>query len=430
MNCSARLFKFVNGLFLLGVVWGCGLDGKNMVTTEVQNHKSQRGESETSLGLKAMTGLLTNSKTQLDNLFSMPEHWEYYRKDPDKQALYIPENLHTAMSAFRSAHFKDSAQDCSGIMIYEENTAGSYDVFYLTAHHCLQKVNALGERLQSVGENGERQVDFTTYVLQKEVTAVNNDATDQFNSTIIGSGLFDRKTFKKSQTVQFSFSGVQRYLNADVVRIPFKSGLSLADAKTFSLPICSSVQAPADKVFSTSQTDIRLMLGFDGDNQRLVTERMNGKHNLHGIVTGKFRTQESFKEVKDFVFDSMTFGTDVSFYGYETAIGGGAQGSDSGAPVLYGKQSPSSNTLQGTDFLFRDNYDKLAAHWKVDSIDCVSGVVSRIFSRDTLGITDTQAWARTQSLKRIIDTLKKDLSAETITIIQEVSNNSDAWKKL
>lgn len=412
---SLTLFMTVAG------VTGCGVEGENNLAALDTSLTKTVDSGEDVMGLANMTGAAVSSDTSLQTLVRAPEHWEYYDSKAIKPLLYIPQNLPLAMSAFRRAYFPDSNQDCSGTLVHQQNSQGMFDVYFLTAHHCLYAVTPLGER--SKARAGK--VEYQRFELEPDYLALSNTTFSKvFNGS---SGLVKRRQYMPvSQKESRTFASVDIYNSSDVIRIPYKQNVSDAEALSTSLPICESVEAAGDKSFGQSATGLRMMLGFDRYDSRLVTERMNGKHNLSGVSTGEYRLPSTFSSINNYVFQSMMFGSGTSFYGYKTAFKAGAEQSDSGAPVLYGTQSPASGTVHGTGYTFAGTSGSSAGNWKVDSVKCVSGVISRILTKSLLRLTD----ARAGSGFAVDSSRLWDVGAETITIIQDVSFNPSAWKKL
>ena len=423
MNVHLKNTRLLLKYFLFSTVVACGVESRKEMATLSGGEKGASSSSEETIGLVNMTGAPVDSGSSLQRLVNVPDHWEYYSQN--RPVLYVPENLVLAKTAFKRSYFKASNQDCSGVMIHEQNSSGFYDVYYMTAKHCLYAVNALGERTQVAAT----QAELTGFELRDDLESrvtVKRAFESSFNGLGIASVLTRKSYQPATSKQQLNFSEVQVYLGADVIRIPVARNLKEGEAFGSALPICNTVAPAGNKVFSSGQTDIRLMVGYEPSNQRLLMERMNGKHNLAGEATGEYRPTSTFSSVQKFVFDSLMFGSNPQYYGYKTSFKAGAEASDSGAPVYYGRQSPSSKTIQGTSFSFTNGSDKSASHWKLDSIDCVSGVISRVFTKNLLRLSDAHA-----SPAYAYDSSKLwDVGAETITIIQEVVHNPSAWKKL
>ncbi|NBX17578.1 MAG: hypothetical protein EBR09_09455 [Proteobacteria bacterium] len=412
---SLTLFMTVAG------VTSCGVDAENNVVELDTGLKKTVSSGEDGVGLVNTTGVELSTGIALHKLVRAPEHWEYYDVGATKSLLYIPQNLPVAMSAFRRAYFPDSNQDCSGTLVHQQNSSGTFDVYFLTAHHCLYAVTPLGER--SKARAGK--VEFERFELEPEYRAQTDTTFSKiFNGS---SGIIKRRQYSPvAQKESKTFSSVDIYNSSDVIRIPYKQNVSDTEALSTSLPVCDSVEPAADKSFGQSSTGLRMMLGFDKYDSRLVTERMNGKHNLSGVATGEYRSSSTFSSINKYVFQSMMFGSGTSFYGYKTAFKAGGEQSDSGAPVLYGTQSPAFVTLQGTGYSYVGSEGSFASNWKVNSIKCVSGVISRIMTNSLLRLSDARA-----GRGFAVDSTKIwDIGAETITIIQDVSFNPSAWKTL
>jgi hypothetical protein len=230
---------------------------------------------------------------------------------------------------------------------------------------------------------------------------------------------------KTNNTENVSTTGAEVYESSDIIRIPLKKDVVSAED---SLPLCQSTDKPSDKVLSSGvPTSIRLVLAYDTENKRLGLQRLNGNHNLDDIKNGEYRIASSFSGIKDYIFSSMTFGSSVTYYGYKNSFSSGAEASDSGAPVLYGLQkSPNSLVSEGLISKFKDGADKYAANWKVDSIQCVSGVISRIITRPMFEAYDSR---RGFDWKWVVDDQVKTVGQETITVTQEITA-SGRWSKI
>jgi hypothetical protein len=234
------------------------------------------------------------------------------------------------------------------------------------------------------------------------------------------------KFYNKTNIIEDVFTtGAEVYESSDIIRIPLKKDVVSAED---SLPLCQSTDTPADKVFGSGKdTSIRLVLAYDTDNKRLGLQRLNGNHNLDDIKNGEYRSTSSFSDIKGYVFTSMTFGDKVTYYGYKNSFSSGAEASDSGAPVLYGLQKP-PNSLVSENLIskFKNGADKYSVNWKVDSIQCVSGVISRIITRPMFEAYDSR---KGSDWKWIVDNQVKTVGQETIMVTQEITA-SGRWSKL
>jgi hypothetical protein len=424
----------VSTLFKISLVFGmsaCGVDGEQAMAPLAQESgkkpEAQRSEGEESIGFVASSGT-----TQVDNstwfsefLTKSPEHWDYIKVDPfgrvpDSQWLYEPKNHVAALGSFKRSYFTESKQNCSGAMIHQRN-GSKYNIYYITAHHCLYDVNPLGER-----QNGRSsQMELSSFRYSFDMRGGYFAFKNSFQApSLTGTNIRTKSWSLSGEKETLAIPQVEIYENSDVIRIPYKLD---ADSPGNSLPLCGNVSAPADKTFGKSSTDVRLLVGYNSNltSKRIEIERMNGKHNLEGKITGEYRAATTFADIRDYVFKSMMFGTAVSYYGYNMYFNGGAEGADSGAPVFYGLQSPSANSLGTSGGSFVAGAEKLADHWKIESIDCVSGVVSRILSQPKLRVSNSSVGR----IWRDIVTQLTDVGQETVTIIQEVKD-SGRWSQL
>jgi hypothetical protein len=382
-----------------------------------------KGEGEDSLGFKFSKGTGVGAQTHSTAYLSKkdPEHWEY-TKDDGSPFLYEPTGVAASLSAFRHSQFVGSNQTCSGILYNEQQSNGKFNIYYLTAKHCLYEVTPLGDR-----KNSAATVSLQSYKSSKKLSS-SGDTTAAFSRHFFpysGTYMGWVKYFDSvNLTESFQTANAEVYESSDIIRIPVKiNNVSAED----SMPLCKSVEAASDKIFGQTQTGIRMILAYDSENKRLGLERLNGNHNLSGMKNGEFRSADSFSGIKNFIFSSLTFGSKVTYYGYKNSFSSGAEASDSGAPVLYGQQKhPSTLVSEGRILKFWDGADKFAANWKVQSLDCVSGVVSRIIARPNFAVYDSRLgldWTW------LVEEHVKVTGQETITVIQEVSA-SGTWNKI
>ncbi|NBX16210.1 MAG: hypothetical protein EBR09_02475 [Proteobacteria bacterium] len=423
--------KFLLGISVAAVMTACGVDGEQSMAPLAQQSdikpEAQRSEGEESVGFVASSGTTQTDGSLWSTFFNTksPEHWDYTKYDPfgrvpDSPWLYEPKNHTAALGSFKRSYFTESKQTCSGALVHQRS-GSKYNIYYLTAHHCLYDVNPLGER-----QNGRSsQMELSSFDYSQDIRGGYFEFNNSFRVSGMSGTNIKTKSWRLSGNKEtLAIPHVEIYENSDVIRIPYKLD---ADSAGNSLPLCGSVSAPADKTFGSSNTDVRLLVGYNSNltSKRLEIERMNGKHNLQGKITGEYRAATSFADIRDYVFKSMMFGSAVTYYGYNMYFNGGAEGSDSGAPVFYGQQSPSANTLGKSGGSFVSGADKLAEHWKIESIDCVSGVVSRILSQPKLRVSDSAIGG----LWRQLVTQLTDVGQETVTIIQEVKD-SGRWSQL
>ena len=362
------------------------------------------------------------------------EHWELI-DNKGNIFLYQPSNYHVAMSAFRRAIFSNSGQTCSGTLMHERNAATrNYDVYYMTALHCLYKTNVFGERVNATMGQVTLQAFEGQYAPGSAATFTNNDYIkgNSLQYLFLGGNSY-RRSITKQYPDETLNKSPQIYSSSDVVRIPYRQNVSEVDARKISMPLCGVVEKPADKVFGTGSTPIRLMLGntrqaMGGYTDRLILERMNGRHNIKGTVRGEYKDSTSLAALNDFVFKSVVFGNGVTFYGYKSLLGGGAEATDSGAPIIYGTQEPLSANIRNL-FLSQETAG-LAENWQVKSLDCISGVISRQLSRHFgyYNNANSMPFSFKYEYPWLTGDLK-NLGSETITIIQEVSSNG-VWRSL
>ncbi|NBX16198.1 MAG: hypothetical protein EBR09_02405 [Proteobacteria bacterium] len=421
--------KFTSLVLLTGLAAACGVNESEPIAQPDLSDKSNaakagaKGEGEDSLGFKFSKGTGVGAQTHMTAYLSKkdPEHWEYTKEDGNP-FLYEPTGVLKSLSAFRHAQFDGSNQTCSGILYNEPQSSGKFNIYYLTAKHCLYEVTPLGDR-----KNSAATVNLKSYKSSKILSST-GDTTAAFSRHFFpysGKYMGRVKYFDSVNLIEsFQTGNAEVYESSDIIRIPVKINNVSAE---YSMPLCNSVEPAADKSFGQTQTGIRMILAHDSENKRLGLERLNGNHNLDGMKNGEFRSAASFSGIKNFIFSSLTFGNKVTYYGYKNAFSSGAEASDSGAPVLYGQQKPPSSLVsENLINSFWQGADKFAANWKVESLDCVSGVVSRIIARPNFAVYDSRrGWDWTW----LVDEHVKVAGQETITVIQEVSA-SGTWNKI
>jgi len=417
-------------LVAIVVIISCGEGGGGEIVSlsSAPKDTAQTSESEERLGLVA---------SRDDD-----EHWEMAKSDGEP-ALYRPENFDLAMKAFRRVEF-ENGQSCSGVIVHEADRASNdrYKTYFVTAHHCVFNVNPLGFRTiirkaSNVEKTEVRAEDLKA--IKFKLVAFEPKLLESKSSKIFmgddGKRLqYTRRVYGPSSTFESLEVAPEMFRVSDIIRFQLKSDLSLAEAQSQSLPICKGAPLPANMDAPLVESGasvvkpLRLMMGLDtsGSRPKLVIERMNGRHRQKGAVNGEFRQPSQLSILNNYVFRVMSFGA-VSFYGYTSYFGGGAEGSDSGAPILFGEQESANQlkSFQGKK-VFVDHKDMLKmSSWKVKSINCVNGVIVREVSVDPIKAIPAEIFGDDTSHKDIYE-----LGRETTTIIQELQNQPEAWRKL
>ncbi len=321
---------------------------------------------------------------------------------------FKPKNFDVANSAFANVVFSKSGQKCSAMRIYENSGDGTFNIYLLTAAHCLYSVTPAGAPAGQIAE--AHSFELTEY--------------DPIQTTYKWGGksvahprAFNMRWYWTPKKRSFTNLRPQQAGNSDVVRFLVESGVSFEDAEKRALPLCGKdIEPPTDLDLKRTQAPVRMALGWSdaglfpagnsimfkghpdphvGRGGVLLT-RMNGAYrNITNRGTRSYDQYGAGQDVADFVSRTQAIDPEFTYYTYTMTGGKGVEATDSGAPILYGIQEspeiskiPYFTSTQMSSFLWAANLDP--ERRIVRDIQCVSGVITREFwskKFDALGPT-------------------------------------------
>lgn len=306
--------------------------------------------------------------------------------DANGNSTARPQNYDTAALAFRRVSFEPYTAECSSALAFAENDMGSYDVFLLTAEHCLYDVNQIGlYKTQPPAKGGK-------FKFKLSPKPVMNITATAFSSNWFwnGKGWQLRVTPKawakrpKMSNVRWETIGSsdriyeiqpELQLGSDVVRLKLEGGLSLESAKAKALPICGlDAEQPAALWKPADSTSVRLVMGRNSIGD-VVTHRLIGNiEGRSGTQPGRYGIDAQIMNFIDLTNEaalSLNLKSSNVFlksqYAYSSS-GLRVLSSDSGSPVIYGSQSRPSNVP-----------NTHPEKYNLNSLNCISDVVTREF---------------------------------------------------
>lgn len=371
------------------------------------------------------------------------EYWDM-SSESGSPAIYRPSNFDTAMSAFARISFDSTNQVCSGMKVYEQKSGSSYDVFLMTARHCLLKLSPFGQILSGgAGTTHSFKVtSFAPRILRHRYfdnricksTASNCFVSyrDRFFDQEISESFTGKTPLVLSSALVKN--GVRSSVPLDVVKFLLKSGVTLETASREALPLCAAGSRPEPvNLRDKRQEKAFMMIGYDSALKRVVLERMHGEHNYSGPKIGSFTVSQELKNLLPLLnVDEQGRALESSrLMVYRNNKGTGAESSDSGAPVLVGQLHDSAKFFQETGFKAGWVGNDYVLNQKIHSIDCVSGFLSREFSTDFLKISRRTGTSLIQGGGNLTLFSGIDISLlgfETSNLIQLVERE-DGWQQ-
>jgi hypothetical protein len=373
---STHVWSLLGSLTLALVCLACG-DGSNESVAKITATSTDpvRSADENTLGLTQSAGSY--------------EHWDF--SNGWGPLIYQPNNYDRAMSSFVRLKFDASGQMCSGVRVYEQRKDGKFDMYVLTAAHCLASVSPNG-LIQKGKIDDTHSFDVFSYskanrcaycrggISEQPFKICARDSLGKTCSRLKFSVMSDINAYETVKTSRVTGVRPQQAGNSDAVRFLLSTGQS---GHSNALPLCSAGQldTASNKQFSNTSTSVRLMLGYNSPERRVILQRMNGSHNLKDRISGTFSTPQ---KIVDFLFATQNWDKNsVRFYGYTSTFGIGVEASDSGLPILFGTQEPPHTLFRNKTHLKFENETEETAksgNWRVNSIDCVSGIVTREFA--------------------------------------------------
>lgn len=291
------------------------------------------------------------------------------------------------MSGFAHVQFQNSRQKCSGMRVHELNSEGNYNVYLLTAAHCLFATNPIGVMTSKVDQ--EHSFTVTEYLP--------NLHKGYFYDSRIYDGTILKYDFKQlysdPKTSQYSGIRPQQAGNSDVVRFLIEKSVSKESALSKSLPLCGpDVSPPKDLDVSQNEAPVRMALGWSNDRtlasigsiSHVNALRLNGNYMTNVHYKKSFDSYGAPGVITDYVMKTQNFDSGTNLFTYSFSGGSGVEASDSGAPVIYGfQESPAHSTFSTLNEKqikwWRDSTKNSPNEWKVKEIRCVDGIITREF---------------------------------------------------
>lgn len=408
-------------LALLISLAGCGSADDNMVAME----SSQALTAETTDGQLGFVGSENNL-----------EYWDMSDAKGSPILKNRPSKFDVAMSAFGRIKLRGSGQTCSGIKVYEEESSGKYNVYFLTAKHCFVTINELGNVVAG-GPNSLHSFDLTSYVAKVGSQKKTDDRLAPIKMrTKPGVDYFER-FYSVATEEPFTMVSYQSYGDSsDVVRIPIKklTEIDKATATSQALPVCPRfVGAHPVNLESNHPSSMPLIVAYDSKAQRVIMDRLAGNHRYKGPQTGSFSSADNtisqmFSQLQTLlnVDEIGKRHTSAKSLAYRYNNGSGVEASDSGAPVLVG------HVVQYTEIFFKNNGNGLSSSFSnlnhisnqviIDGVSCVSGILSRAMRVDKFKVS-----ARTDGGPSNHDTFES-LGVSNVSLMQLIEDDKNAWR--
>jgi hypothetical protein len=368
-----------------------------------------------------------------------PDDWIMSNMD-GRAAFYRPRNFDNAMAAFVRLKVSNSPSECSGVRIRERQPNGLFSVYIVTAAHCLYDVSPLGivkhygyrEKNSGARAYSFLVTQFGPKVLDKQKVDDRFASLDKSNRAKIGTRPLSYVERKYILPKSHVYSGIisEQLENLDVVRFKINRDVRGELVQFDTLPICKQTLKP--EAVTPKKSPIRLLMGLtkssDGKQSEVHLARMSGVQN-QGISQEQFGTAQG---IVDFIKNTQEFRGSQLLYSYRTEGGMGVEGSDSGAPVLYGElHDPSVADFRGAALSEQQiNNWKASVHgkpnqWKVEKIDCVSGIAIREFWEKKFDIINPVSNKVDVGVDLKVSDPSRLVESST-SIIQEISE--DGWR--
>lgn len=419
-----RNFSRSAELFLFIFVSGCGSPENG----NVQVDTSRRANS-------SMQTPLSNDKGSSEPQLGLTDAVSIYRDDwwmskaDGSPVFYRPANYTAAMSGFAHVQFQNSRQKCSGMRVHELDSEGNYNVYLLTAAHCLIAVNPIGVMTAKVDQ--EHSFTITEYL------------PNLYKGYFYDSRFWDGKIlrydlkqlYSEPKTTQYSGTRPQQAGNSDVVRFLLEKSVSRETAFSKSLPLCGpEVSPPKDLDVSQNESPIRMALGWS--NLRTFASIKLISHVNALRLNGNYKTNVHYKKsldsygapgvITDYVMKTQNFDAGTSLFTYSFSGGSGVEASDSGAPVLYGfQESPDKSTFSTLNEKqikrWRESTQNSPNEWKVKEIRCVDGIITREFWQRDFDVTAPAGKLASSGIMRIRDLFS--IGDSNTAVIQRISTN-------
>lgn len=419
-----RNFSRSAELFLFIFVSGCGSNENGNLQVDTSSRLQPKAVTTTSND-KGMT----EQQLGLSDAVSIDRDDWYMSKADGSPVFYRPVNYTAAMSGFAHVQFQNSRQKCSGMRVHELDAEGNYNVYLLTAAHCLFAVNPIGVMTSKVDQ--EHSFTITEYLPHLHKGFFYDSRF--WDGKILRYDL--KQLYSEPKTIDFSGLRPQQAGNSDVVRFLLEKSVSRETALSKSLPLCGpDVSPPKDLDVAQNESPIRMALGWSNLRTFASIKFISHVHALR--LNGNYKTNLHFKKsldsygapgvITDYVMKTQNFDAGTSLFTYSFSGGSGVEASDSGAPVLYGLQeSPDKSTfatLNDTQITsWRQNTKNAPDERKVKEIRCVDGLITREFWQRNFDVSAPAGKLASSGIMRIRDLFS--IGDSNTAVIQRISTN-------
>lgn len=373
----SRMLSVVSSFSLIVLVSGCGSNSAIVDTGQLakeSGRKSLPADKEDKLGL-------VSSSTA----YGETEPW-FISDSLGNPLSYKPVNFDLAASSFRFVWFDTVEQGCSGALAYELNSITKlYDVYLVTAHHCLYRADPLG-RLAIGPLKGP--VNFKT---MRFAAVLNDPAVVRVDSVSGKSGRL--RTYNEVWDIPTG-SGVtaftpytrtpERLGSYDVVRFKMEQNLSLQQAQRKALPFCPTTVVTPDK--DSPSKNVRMVFGYSANYASLQTQRFSiplttsttntlGRYGLPTQVLSYLSGATSTATNQVFAYTNL----EPLTYANEYTGSSLSYAQDSGAPIFYASHSYASNDRNFGSY-WKTVGMQATNKYRVDKIECLSGTITREYA--------------------------------------------------